>query len=123
FDLLRGAVDSTGPIDSEGRFLYRIIGGAERSDGFVDHTENERYYVSPMLSFVPDEATAITLIAAYQRDPKGGAYGSVPPIGSAVANPNGQIRRSFYDGEPSYEAFDRKQWSLSALFRHDFNEA
>src|SRR5690606_12872674 len=35
FDLLRGAVDSTGPIDSEGRFLYRIIGGAERSDGFV----------------------------------------------------------------------------------------
>lgn len=39
FDLLRGAVDSTGPIDSQGRFLYRIIGGAEKSDGFVDYVE------------------------------------------------------------------------------------
>lgn len=123
FDLLRGAVDSTGPIDSQGRFLYRIIGGAEKSDGFVDYAENERYYFSPMISFVPDAATSLTLIAAYQRDPKGGSYGSVPPIGSAVTNPNGQIRTDFYDGEPSYEAFDRKQYSLSALVRRDFNEA
>ncbi|WP_066520072.1 TonB-dependent siderophore receptor [Sphingobium cloacae] len=122
FSLLRGAVDSTGPIDSQGRFLYRIVGGAEKSDGFVDYVKNERYYISPMVSFVPDEATSLTLIAAYQRDPKGGSYGSVPPIGSAVPNPNGKIRWAFYDGEPGYEAFDRKQYSLSALFRRDFNE-
>jgi iron complex outermembrane recepter protein len=122
FRLFRGSVDVGGPIDAGKRVLYRFVGGGETSDGFIDTTRNRRWYVSPMLSFVPDAATSLTLIAAYQRDPKGGSYGSVPPFGSALPNPLGRLPVRFYDGEPSYEAFDRKQWSVTGMFRHDFGD-
>lgn len=121
--LLRANADVGGPIDADGRFLFRIIGGAEKSDGFVNYTKNERYHVSPMISFVPSDATKLTVIASYQRDPKGGSYGSVPPIGTAVDNPLVRLPVDFYDGEPTYEAFDRKQKMLTGKLNHAFSDA
>jgi iron complex outermembrane receptor protein len=123
FGLWRGSVDVGGPIDDAGVVRARFIGGGERSDGFARTTENERWYLSPSVSFVPDEATSLTLIGVYQRDPKSGAYGFVNPFGSVLPNPNGRLPRDFYDGDPNYERFDRKQWSVTALFRHDFGDA
>ncbi|MFT3965515.1 MAG: TonB-dependent siderophore receptor [Sphingobium sp.] len=123
YNLWRGVVDVGTPLDPEGKVRVRLIGGGEKSDGFIDYTKNERYYVSPMVSFAPTDRTSFTLILAYQRDPKGGSYGSTPVYGSALPNINGTVPVDFYDGEPSYEAFDRKQWSLTVLARHQLSDA
>ncbi|MFT9025668.1 TonB-dependent siderophore receptor [Acetobacter indonesiensis] len=122
YNLVRGYADLTGPLDAKKHFLYRLIGGGEKSDGFVRLTRNLRYYISPEVSYVPDENTSITFIGSYQRDPKNGSYGGVPAIGSVLRNPNGQLPRNFYDGDPNYEIFDRKQGSVSTLIRHRFND-
>lgn len=123
FDLLRGAIDINQPLDADGRVLFRVIGGGERSDGFVRLTENERHYVSPMATFLLAPTTSLTLVAAYQRDPKGAGYSGVPAFGSVLRNPFGELARDINTGDPGYEKFDRKQRSMAALFRHDLSEA
>jgi iron complex outermembrane receptor protein len=123
YDLLRGAVDINQPLDADEHWLFRVIGGGERSDGFIARTENERYYVRPMLRFAPDAATSLTLILNYQRDPQAASYSGVPVYGSALPNPLGRFPVDLNVSEPDYEAFDRKQTSVSTLFRHDFSPA
>lgn len=122
FDSRRAALDINRPLDSAGRVLFRLVGGAQRSDGFTQMTESERNYVSPMLTVAPDSRTQLTVIAAYQHDPKGGGYSGVPAYGSVLANPYGELPRDLNTGDPGYEVFDRYQRSVAALFRHDFSD-
>ncbi len=117
YDLLRSAIDVNQPIDRDGRWQFRVIAGAERSDGFVALTRNRRYYARPMLTFAPDEATSVTFILNYQRDPEAASYSGVPVYGSALPNPRGQFATDLNVSEPGYEAFDRKQRSATLLFR------
>ena len=123
FDLLRSAIDVNQPLDRDGRFLFRVIAGAERSDGFIARTGNRRYYARPMLTFAPDDRTDITLILNYQRDPEAASYSGVPVYGSALPNPFGELPRDLNVSEPAYEAFDRKQKSATLLFRRQLNDA
>lgn len=123
YDLLRSVIDVNQPLDGDNRWLTRVIAGAERSDGFIDLTENSRYYVRPMLTFAPDAATSITLILNYQRDPEAASYSGVPVFGSALPNPFGPLPVDLNVSEPEYEVFDRKQKSATLLFRRDLSDA
>lgn len=116
------AIDVNRPLDAQGRWLFRLVSGAQRNDGFTDMTENERKHISPMLMFAPSAQTSLTLLGAYQHDPKGGGYSGVPAFGSALPNPFGQLPRNINTGDPGYEVFDRYQRSMAALLRHDFND-
>lgn len=123
FALLRSSIDVNQPLDDAGHWQFRIIGGGEKSDGYLTQTYNRRYYLRPMLTFAPDAATSVTLMLSYQRDPEAASYSGVPAIGSALTNPFGRFPVDFNTSEPSYEAFDRTQKSATLLFRHRFNDA
>ncbi|WP_083671968.1 TonB-dependent siderophore receptor [Sphingomonas montana] len=123
YDLARGSIDINQPLDASDRWLFRVIGGGERSDGFIARTTNERYYIRPMLTFAPDADTSLSLILNYQRDPQAASYSGVSVYGSALANPLGRFPTDLNVSEPDYEAFDRRQTSVSTLFRHDFSPA
>src|SRR5262249_50430283 len=112
----KAAFDVGGPIDAAGRFSFRVDGLAYRSDTETRLVEAERYGVSPSITWRPDERTSWTLLYSYQRDPKAGDYGAMPVQGSLLPNPNGEIPRDFYDGEPGYERFDRTQNAITSLF-------
>ncbi len=75
-----------------------------------------------MLTLTPSADTDLTLIANYQHDPSGGGYSGVPAYGSVLPNPLGALPEDINTGDPGYEVFNRYQRSLSALFRHAFNE-
>ncbi|WP_394664710.1 TonB-dependent siderophore receptor [uncultured Sphingomonas sp.] len=122
YALLRSSIDVNQPLDANDRWLFRMIAGAEESDGFIQRTANRRYYARPMLTFAPDKATRVTLILNYQRDPESGSYSGVPVYGSALPNPFGVLPVDFNTSEPAYEAFDRTQKSATILFRHDLND-
>lgn len=123
FDLLRSSIDLNQPLDRDGKFLFRVIAGAERSDGFIARTGNRRYYARPMLTFAPDDRTSVTLILSYQRDPESASYSGVPVYGSALPSPAGPLPVDLNVSEPAYEAFDRTQKSATILFRHQFSDA
>ncbi|WP_022683539.1 TonB-dependent siderophore receptor [Sphingobium bisphenolivorans] len=122
FDFVRIAGDINQPLDSDGRLKARIVGGWQKGDNLAKGTFSERWHVSPMLTFFPDQATSFTLIATYQHAPHGGGYSGTPAAGTVLPNPNGMIPRDTNTGDPGYERYDHKAKSIAAFFRHDFNE-
>ncbi len=123
FSLLRSSIDVNQPLDRDGKLLFRVIAGAEQSDGFLQQTRNRRYYASPMLTFAPDDATSMTVILSYQRDPEAASYSGVPVLGSALPSPLGPLPVDLNVSEPAYEAFDRTLKTGTLLFRHQFNDS
>lgn len=123
YDALRAVADINQPLDSQGRLLFRIVGGWQKSDGLTEGTFSERYHVSPMVTFAPTDRTSLTLLAAYQRSPSGGGYSGVPAYGSVLPNPSGELPRDINTGDPGYERYDHKQKAIAAFFRHEFNDS
>ncbi|TCM04717.1 iron complex outermembrane receptor protein [Sphingomonas sp. PP-CC-3G-468] len=123
FETYRAVADVNSPIDTDGRILGRIVGGWQKSDGLQRDTTYERYHISPMVRFVPDARTSMTLIGTYQRTPSAGTFTGVLPHGSVLPNPLGTLPRDFNLSDPAYERFDYRMWSVSSLFRHEFNDA
>jgi len=119
FGFVQGAIDIGGPVTHDGDLLFRLDGMAMRTDTQLKRNEAERVAVSPAVTWKPDDKTSWTLLYSYQFDPKSGAYGSVPPQGSLLPNPNGRIPVDFYDGEPGFERFRREQNAISSLFARD----
>lgn len=113
---LRGMADFSGPIDAEGKFLYRLTATGLMEDGQFKLTENERYAIAPAFTWRPDADTRLTILGLYQHDPKGASYGGVPPQGTVLPNPLGRIPVDFYDGDPNFEKFDRRQSSIGYEF-------
>ncbi len=53
--------DVTGPIDRQGRWLFRMIGSLENVSSFRDGVGYENYYLFPSLSYVIDPHSRITV--------------------------------------------------------------
>lgn len=122
YDTQRLDIDINRPLDDDGTWRFRLMSGAQRADGFTVMTETRRKHFSPAITFVPSDRTSLTVIGAYQHDPKGGGYSGVPAFGSVLPNPFGELPRGINTGDPNYEVFDRYQRSLATFFRHDFND-
>jgi hypothetical protein len=50
YDRIQGGFDSTGKIDKDGQFLYRITGFAKDADNQVNYVKDQRYYIAPSLT-------------------------------------------------------------------------
>ena len=112
----RASVDFGGRIDEADHFSFRVAGTGYHSDTQTRHVEAVRYGISPSLTWRPDDLTSWTILYNFQHDPKTGDYGAMPVQGSLLSNPNGRVPRDFYDGEPGYESFDRRQNAVTSLF-------
>ncbi|WP_083747249.1 TonB-dependent siderophore receptor [Teichococcus deserti] len=122
-DSRRVAGDLSGRLDSEGKFLGRVLGSYSEGDGELDETRTRRYFFSGALTWRPDTDTSVTVFGHYQRDPESASYGSVPSWGSALPNPNGRIGTRFYDGDPNLERSNRTNYMMGWLAEHRVNSA
>jgi len=114
--------DFGGPLDKDGKILYRLTGIGTAEDGQVDQTNSKRFAIAPAVSWLPDPDTSLTLTGLYQNDPSAGSYAGVPAKGSVQFNPLGQIPRNFNPGEPSLEVFKREQSQFGYFFQHRLND-
>ncbi len=95
-DLRQVAVDFGGKLNESGTLLYRLTALGRNSDTPVDFIHDDRYYVAPAITWKPDDANELTVLARYQKaDTKAGA-GFLPAAGTLLPNPNGRIRPSLY---------------------------
>lgn len=118
----QAAFDIGGALNDSGTVVYRLTGLARNSDTFVDQIHDDRYYFAPALTWKPDEANALTILARWQKaDTKAGA-GFLPPEGTLLPNPNGQIRPSLYTGEPNSNDYIKTIASIGYEFSHDFGD-
>lgn len=118
----QGSFDLSGPLDKEGRFLYRLSGFGRTAETQVDHTKEQRVAIAPSVTWKPTDKTTLTVLGSYQYDPKAGFEGYVPALGSVLPNPEGKIPTSFFSGDPSYDRFFRRQYSIGYLLEHSFDE-
>jgi iron complex outermembrane receptor protein len=122
YDRIQGGFDSTGKLDKNGEFLYRITGFAKDADNQVNFVKDQRYYIAPSLTWRPDKDTSWTVLANYQKDPSVGYYNFVPYNGSLGPNPLGRIPTSFYAGDPNFNRAERTSYGITSLFEHDFSD-
>ncbi|MFT3762991.1 MAG: TonB-dependent siderophore receptor [Pseudoxanthomonas sp.] len=119
-DMKQAAFDIGGRLNESGTLLYRLTGLARNSDNFVDYIHDDRYYLAPALTWKPDEANELTVLARWQKaDTKNGA-GFLPSVGTLLPNPNGKISPSLYTGEPDTNDYVKTLASIGYEFRHDF---
>ncbi len=82
FSTFRGTLDFTGPLDEEGKILYRLNAGMQQAESFRDLVQNNALLISPSISYIPDERTAINVEMIY--DNSVGSLDRGQPIFGAV---------------------------------------
>lgn len=118
--LAQATLDFSGPLNASGTLLYRLTALARQSDTPVDFIHDDRYYLAPAVTWTPDAANTLTVLARYQRaDTKAGA-GFLPAQGTLLPNPFGRIPADRFTGEPNANDYDKTMKSLGYEFTHDF---
>lgn len=121
--MMQGAFDLGGPLDKEGRVLYRLTGIGRTAETQTDHTREQRIAIAPSVTWKPDDDTSLTLLAGYLHDPKGGIWNLLPYSGTLQPNRYGRISPSFYTGDTGFESFKRDQSQIGYEFEHRFGKA
>lgn len=122
FDRRQGTIDVGGPLDDEGKFLYRISGLIRDADTQVDFTRDNRRYIAPSFTWKPDDQTSFTLLSSYSWSKAGGSEQSLPAIGTLSANGNGRIPRGTFLGEPGFNREELEGWQIGGILEHRFND-
>ncbi|TLY77139.1 MAG: hypothetical protein E6K49_09095, partial [Gammaproteobacteria bacterium] len=73
------AFDATGPIDSGGRLLYRVIGENNDINTFRDYTYTRGPYLAPSLTWNITDTTSATLLTEYRKTESSWDRGLVVP--------------------------------------------
>lgn len=115
---VEGSADFSGPLNDSGTLLYRLTATGHTSGTQVGHIEDKRIAVAPALTWRPDDATTLTLLASYTHDPDLGVFAALPAVGTVLPNPNGKISRSFFVGDDAFNLWRRNQASAGYLFEH-----
>lgn len=121
YDQYKLALDTGGVLDSQGDWLGRIVGSFNDGNAQVDHTDLQRTFIAPSLTWMPGEDTELTLLGQYQKDEGGSTYQFLPMTGT-LRTPHGRIDRDTFLGEKDWNTFDREQWSLGYDFSQRLND-
>lgn len=120
---LQAGFDFSGPLNDQGTVLYRLTGIGKKADNAVDFVEEERFAIAPSLTLKPVSGTSVTFYGGYQKDPEGGFYGNLLEDGVTRPFPGGgYFRRSFNQGDPSFDHFEREQYHVGVELDHRINE-
>ena len=67
FATLRAALDLTGPLNEEKTLLYRLNAAYQEAKSFRDLVNNNAFLLTPSLSYVPNESTALNVEMIYNN--------------------------------------------------------
>lgn len=116
--LRRGTLDTTGALDEQAAFTYRLNLVAEGGDSFRDDVESERYNVAPVLRWQLNEDTSVTLEGDYLHNRH--------PLDRGVtrySNQNGKLPRDRFLGEESAGKLTNENASTQLRIEHLLNES
>jgi iron complex outermembrane recepter protein len=117
-------IDTTGPIDDEGRFLYRLTALYRDSDTFVDYVNDDAVMVAPSITARIGEDTSVTLLGYYQENETRTSQQFFPWAGTMTPAPNGTFfDDSLFYGEPGWDRYNTRNESLTLLANHQISDA
>lgn len=114
----QAAFDFGGALDTNKLWSFRLTGLAKDADSQIDFVEEQRFYIAPAFTYQLDEDTSFTILSSVQRDRFGSMFQYLPVNGTVAGNPNGQIPRDRFAGDPDFDGYDRDQYTIGYLFEH-----
>jgi iron complex outermembrane recepter protein len=115
YNLQRYAIDSTGPLDEEGRFLYRINAAYQTNDSFRDFGWEQRTFIAPAFTYRISEDTSLSFDSSYTNDRKHQDTGLIFQNGAII----GPINRSL--NEPTdWQHF--QDYKAAVFLNHRFDD-
>lgn len=118
FDLYRTTLDLDGKLSKDGKLLYRLNLMGQLKGSHRDFEYNNRYSIVPVLKYLVDDKTAVTLEVTHQ-------FSEMNVIGSNYAFSNrkyGDLPREFTTAEPNLDPSRINDNSIMAMFEHKFND-
>lgn len=121
YNLYRGAIDLTGPLNESKTVLYRLNASAQTRESFIDFYGHRDYLVAPSLAFQLGDKTKLTLAAEYALSEGTYDFG-LPPRGTVLPNPNGRIPRNRFVSEPDFNDTSNEVFRIGYDFEHRFSD-
>ncbi len=121
YDRAQLAGDITGAIDSDGKWLYRLVALQRNSDTQVDYVNDDALLVAPSLTWRPTDGTDITLLLNHQRNESKVSSQFLPSKGTIAPAPLGQIDPSRFAGEPGWDRYDTKRDDITLIANQALN--
>lgn len=118
----QAAGDVGGALNGAGTISARFVGLVRDGQTQVRETSNSRYYVSPSITWTPNDDVSWTLLGQYQRDEGGSTYQFLPMTGTLMPSNGRRIDLDEYLGEPGWNVYDRDQLLIGSFFRAQLNE-
>ncbi|MGG7664148.1 TonB-dependent siderophore receptor [Dyadobacter sp. BHUBP1] len=87
FSTFRGTLDFTGPLNESKTLLYRLNGAFQQARSFRDMVGSKALLVSPSISYIPNEKTALNAELIYSN--MNGMLDRGQPIFGAIAGKTG----------------------------------
>ncbi|MDN5941606.1 MAG: TonB-dependent receptor [Nitrospira sp.] len=117
YNYYRTMIDSTGPLDKDGKFLYRINGAYENRESFRDFVNGQRYFIAPVFTWLAGSNTTITVESEYLHHRQTFDNG-FPAIWADVA----PLPRSRFLGEP-FNLSHTEEGRVSLTVAHRFSDS
>lgn len=117
FDMYRASLDLDGKLSKDGKLLYRINVMGQAKNSHRDFEYNNRYTIAPVLKYLVDDNTALTLEYTQQ-------FSEVNIIGSNYSFSNrkfADLPRNFTTGEPNFDPTKMDDKSILAILDHKIN--
>ncbi|TDR94132.1 iron complex outermembrane receptor protein [Enterovirga rhinocerotis] len=119
---IESGFDVTGPVASDPRFLYRVVGLGRMADSQIDYQEEQRLLIAPSFTFAPSPDTKLTVMGIYQRDPKAVDSGFLPVVGTVLPSGYGRLPTNRFQGDPQWNLYNRTEKAIGYQFEHRFND-
>lgn len=119
FSTYRGALDLDGKLRKDGKLLYRLNVAGQQKDFYTKYNYSNRIVVAPVLTYLIDTVSSLTLEYTYQGSTylTNGNYVFSP---KQFADPG--IANDFFYGDPSFEPNKLKDHSAYLYFDRKLNQ-
>ncbi|KWH29887.1 TonB-dependent siderophore receptor [Burkholderia stagnalis] len=114
-------IDVGDKLDADGKYAYRFVGVARDGNALTGPNNDQRVALAPSFRWRPNADTSLTVAATYLQDWGDISSNFLPASGTVLPNPNGQLDRDVYSGDPNFNHYRKKQWSLGYQFEHNLN--
>ncbi|KVD29016.1 TonB-dependent siderophore receptor [Burkholderia ubonensis] len=108
-------------LDADGKYAYRFVGVARDGNALTGPNNDQRVALAPSFRWRPNADTSLTVSATYLQDWGDISSNFLPAQGTVLGNPNGQLSKDVYLGDPGFNHYRKKQWSLGYQFEHNLN--
>lgn len=117
YDFYRAAMDLDGHLDKDNKLQYRLNVMGQSANSFQKYAFNDRVSIAPVLKYLVDDKTDITVEYLYQYNKSND--GGAPYIYSP--NGYGDLPRDFTTEMPGLEPLEVKDQSLFLYLHHQIN--